>query len=146
MILNQDFKESFALLNKYNVRYLIVEGYAVAYHDHPRYAKDIGVWIDNEQMNARALLQALIEFGFGSIGLKATDFGIPNRIIQLGNPPNRIDILTSLKGVEFGGCYRSREAVEIDNAQLYFIGLKCLKTNKVALGRHQDLADLENLE
>ena len=146
MILNQDFREFVELLDKNDVRYLIVGGYAVAFHGHPRYTKDIDIWIDNELANAQELLQVMEDFGFGSVGLKVGDFAEPHRIVQLGKPPNRIDILTSLKGVEFGRCYELRETVQIEGLTVHFIGLDCLKTNKLALGRHQDLADLENLE
>jgi predicted nucleotidyltransferase len=71
---------------------------------------------------------------------------VPNQIIQLGYAPNRIDLLTTLEGVEFEKCYASRVEVEIDGVKVNFIDLENLKQNKKATGRHQDLADVENLE
>jgi hypothetical protein len=146
MRLDQDFKEFIALLNEHEVRYLIVGGYAVAVHGHPRYTKDLDVWILTETGNAERLLLALEEFGFGSLGLTQGDFVTRDQVIQLGYPPNRIDILTSLEGVSFEDCYDSRATVELEGLLVPFISLDDLRKNKRALGRHQDLADLENLE
>lgn len=101
MILNPDFKEFVALLNAHEVRFLVVGGYAVAFHGHPRYTKDLDVWVEPE--NARRLMRALEAFGFGSVGLEAQDFLEPDYIVQLGYPPNRIDLITSLKGAEQAG-------------------------------------------
>ena len=145
-MLNQDFKEFVQSLNDNQVRYLIIGGYAVAFHGHPRYTKDMDVWIAMNPDNAAKMVKALKQFGFGSLDLQVEDFLIPNQIIQLGYPPNRIDLLMSLKGVEFEVCYASRVEVEIDGVQVNFIGLENLKKNKKATGRYQDLADLENLE
>jgi hypothetical protein len=146
MRLDQDFKEFIALLNEHEVRYLIVGGYAVAVHGHPRYTKDLDVWILTETGNADRLLSALEEFGFGSLGLTQGDFVTRDQVIQLGYPPNRIDILTSLEGVSFEDCYDSRAVVELEGLLVPFISLDDLRKNKRALGRHQDLADLENLK
>lgn len=145
-MLNQDFKEFIQSLNDNGVRYLVVGGYAVAFHGYPRYTKDFDVWIEMSAENAARMVAALEQFGFASLGLKAEDFLIPDQIIQLGYPPNRIDILTTLPGVEFSECYPSRIVVEIEGVPLNFIDLENLKRTKRASGRLQDLADLENLE
>ncbi|MBI5290602.1 MAG: hypothetical protein HY872_01860 [Chloroflexi bacterium] len=145
-MLNQDFKEFIQSLNDNQVRYLVIGGYAVAFHGHPRYTKDLDVWIAMNPDNAAKVVKALEQFGFGSLGLKAEDFLVPDQIIQLGYAPNRIDLLTTLEGVEFENCYASRVEVEIDEIKANFIDLDNLKRNKKATGRHQDLADLENLE
>ncbi len=145
-MLNQDFKEFIQSLNDNRVRYLVIGGYAVAFHGHPRYTKDMDVWIAMNPDNAAKMVKALEQFGFGSLGLKAEDFLVPDQIIQLGYAPNRIDLLTTLAGVEFENCYASRVEVEIDEIKANFIDLDNLKRNKKATGRHQDLADLENLE
>jgi len=142
---NQDFREFIESLNKHNVRYLLIGGYAVALHGHPRYTKDLDIWIWMEDTNAANLLNALKEFGFSSISLVVEDFLKPDQIIQLGFPPNRIDLMTSPKGVEFDTCYASREEIEIEGLKVNLIDLKNLIKNKKATGRHQDLADLENL-
>jgi len=146
MALNQDFKEFIQSLNDNRVRYLVVGGYAVAQHGHPRYTKDIDIWIEISTGNASNIINALDQFGFASLGLKEDDFLEADQIIQLGYPPNRIDILTTLPGVEFAACYSSRVTVELDHIPVNFIDLENLKKNKKASGRHQDLADLENLE
>ncbi len=145
-MLNPDFKEFIESLNASHVRYLVVGGYAVAFHGHPRYTRDIDIWIEMNPENAANVVKALEHFGFGSLGLKEADFLAPDQIIQLGYPPNRIDLLTTLSGVDFQTCHASRVQVEVDGASVTFIDLENLKKNKKASGRHQDLADLENLE
>ena len=146
MVLNKDFREFIQLLNDHKVLYLIVGGYAVAFHGYPRYTKDIDIWVWLDQGNAEKLIQVLEDFGFGSLDLKTEDFLDPDQVIQLGYPPNRIDILTDLKGVEFRKCYSSKVEVEVEGTKINFIDLENLKKTKKATGRHQDLADLENLE
>ncbi|WP_066349666.1 hypothetical protein [Geminocystis sp. NIES-3708] len=145
-MLNQDFKEFIQFLNANQVRYLIVGGYAVAIHGHPRYTKDIDIWIEMSNDNATNIIKALNDFGFGSLGLKREDFVTPDQIIQLGYPPHRIDILTTIDGVDFASCYPSKIEIIIDNIVVNFIDLDNLKKNKKASGRLQDLADLENLQ
>ncbi|MBW4642506.1 MAG: hypothetical protein KME23_05770 [Goleter apudmare HA4340-LM2] len=132
-------------LNDNHVHYLIVGGYAVAIHGHPRYTKDIDIWIEMSPENADNLLQALEQFGFSSLGLQAEDFLTPDQIIQLGYPPSRIDLLTTIDGVNFENCYPLKLEVTIDNIVVNFIDLDNLRKNKAASGRLQDLADLENL-
>ena len=146
MILTPDFKEFIQSLNDHNVRYLVVGGYAVAFHGHPRFTKDIDIWVWIDEKNALNIVKALNQFGFASLGLTADDFLEPGIIVQLGYPPNRIDLITGLKGVEFSVCYDSRIETTIDGATLPFIDLESLKKNKKAVGRFQDLADLEALE
>jgi len=128
------------------VRYLVVGGYAVAWHGYPRYTKDIDVWIENTPENATRVVQAIAQFGFASLGLQEADFLVPDQIIQLGYPPARIDILTTLPGVEFENCYMSRVQVEMEGIMVSYIDLENLKISKRASGRLQDLADIENLE
>lgn len=146
MNLNQDFKEFFQLLNANNVQYLIVGGYAVAFHGHPRYTKDIDVWIWINPENASRVVKTLADFGFESLGLKENDFLEPETIIQLGYAPNRLDLIMGVPGVEFRECYEKRIETEIDGVRLQFIDLENLKKAKKASGRLQDLADIENLK
>ncbi len=145
-MLNPDFKEFIQSLNDNNVRYLVVGGYAVALHGYPRYTKDMDVWVEMTPENAARIVKALDQFGFGSLNLKESDFIVPDQIIQLGYPPRRIDILTTLPGVEFSECYPSHTTVNMEGISVNFIDLENLRKNKRATGRHQDLADLENLE
>jgi len=146
MMLDKDFKEFIELLNENNVRYLVVGGYAVAFHGHPRYTKDLDVWIELSPDNADKILNALKQFGFGSLGLKPGDFLEDGQIIQLGYPPNRIDILTTLTDLKFEDCYNARVEAKIQSLQINFIDINNLKKNKRATGRPQDLVDAENLE
>ena len=145
-MLSKDFKEFIELLNAHSVRYLVVGGYAVAFHGYPRYTKDLDVWIELSPENADNVIKALEEFGFGSLGIKTDDFLEDDQIIQLGYPPNRIDILTTLKKIKFEDCYNERIEIEIQGVKINFIDLENLKRNKRATGRPQDLADAENLE
>jgi hypothetical protein len=145
-VLNQDFKEFIASLNANEARYLVVGGYAVALHGYPRYTKDLDIWVEMTAENAAKILKALDQFGFGSLEIAVSDFTLPDRMLQLGYPPGRIDILTTLPGVEFVECYAARTTVNVDGVLVNFIDLENLKKNKKATGRHQDLADLENLE
>ncbi len=145
-MLSKDFKKFIELLNENSVSYLVVGGYAVAFHGHPRYTKDLDVWIELSPDNADKILKALKEFGFGSLDLKSDDFLESGQIIQLGYPPNRIDILTTLTDLKFEDCYKAKIAVEIQGLHINFIDIENLKKNKRATGRPQDLADAENLE
>lgn len=145
-MLNQDFKEFVQSLNDNGVRYLVIGGYAVALHGHPRYTKDIDIWIQMTPENANRMVAALNDFGFGSLGLRAEDFLVLDQVIQLGYPPSRIDLITSPPGVDFETCYDSRVQTVIDGVAVSFIDLENLKKSKRAAGRLQDLADLENLQ
>ena len=144
-MLSKDFKEFIKLLNENNVKYLVIGGYAVAFHGHPRYTKDLDIWIESSPKNAQRLLSALDQFGFGSLGLELENFIATNQIIQLGYPPNRIDLLTTAGGLDFEECYKSKVSEYIHGIQIDFIDIENLKKNKRATGRSQDLADLENL-
>lgn len=144
-MLDQDFKEFIISLNDNDVRYLVVGGYAVAFHGHPRYTKDIDVWIESESSNAQRIIAALTQFGFSSLDLKAEDFLVEDQIIQLGYPPSRIDIITTLAAVDFEECFASREEETIDGVVVNFIDVESLKKNKTASGRPQDIADVDNL-
>ncbi len=142
---SRDLREFVQSLDAHAVRYLDVGGYAVAFHGEPRYTKDLDVWIELNPDNAARLVAALDEFDFGSPNLRAEDFLIPDQIIQLGYPPNRIDLLMSLLGVDFETCYAARVETVMDGIAVNFIDLENLKKNKKATGRLQDRADLENL-
>jgi len=146
MELDKDFKEFIQLLNEHKVSYLVIGGYAVNYHGYPRYTKDIDIWIEMSLDNANRMIQALQEFGFASVDLQPQDFMVSDQVIQLGYPPNRIDLLTTPDGVDFATCYAARLEIEIAGVLVNFIDLENLRVNKRASGRLQDLADLENLE
>jgi predicted nucleotidyltransferase len=144
--LPSDFKEFLRLLSEKNVKYMIVGGYAVGYHGYPRSTGDMDVWVESAQENAERIVTTLKEFGFGIPGLSPDLFLDPDRVVRMGHPPLRIEILTSVTGVSFGECYSSRVEEELeDGTPIHFIGLEKLKENKRASGRHKDLDDLENL-
>ncbi|MDP1952984.1 MAG: nucleotidyltransferase [Polaromonas sp.] len=145
-MLTSDFKEFAALLNSNKVEYLVVGGYALAAYGHPRYTGDLDFWIGTDPDNADRVLGVLDQFGFGSLGIGKADLTIPNNVIQMGYPPARIDLLTSIDGVDFVDCYQRRLTVVVDGVELGFISLDDFKINKRAVGRHKDLADLEALD
>lgn len=146
MNLDPNFSEFIALLRAHDARFLIVGGYAVAFHGHPRYTGHLDVWLLTDANNARAVLAALEEFGFGGVGLVAEDLTRPDHIVQLGYPPLRIDLLTSIDGVDFEDAYARRVEIEVAGTTVPFISLDDLRRNKKVSGRAQDVADLEALE
>lgn len=118
----------------------------MAFHGHPRYTKDIDIWLEQTEKNAVRTVKVLEQFGFGSLGLGIGDFLVPDQIIQLGYPPNRIDLLTSLENMDFQECYDSRLEFTTSDVKINFINLPNLRKTKEIAGRYQDLADLENLK
>ncbi|MCB0522228.1 MAG: nucleotidyltransferase [Lewinellaceae bacterium] len=146
MVLDSNFKEFIELLNANGVKYLVVGGFAVAFHGYPRYTKDIDFWIWADPENAERIIKAIEEFGLGSLGLQASDFLNPENIIQLGYEPNRIDLITQLEGIDFEECYEQRRQVEFEGVPLNFIDLDSLIRSKRVAGRFKDLADVEKLE
>ena len=145
MRLNRDFHELFECFARNDVRYLIIGGWALAAHGVQRMTEDIDVWVLPDSANASAVMEALREFGFGETDLVEDDFMAPDTVIQLGYPPNRVDILTTPSCVSFDSCWDGRIEVQLDGLIVPFIGLEGLKANKRAVGRLQDLADLEAL-
>lgn len=143
--LQSDLREFIKLLNSRGVEYLLVGGYAVAYHGHPRFTGDIDFLIHATLENVQRLLEVLDDFGFGGIGISAQDLLEPGRVVQLGHPPNRIDLLTSISGVEFEHAWRSRVEAMVDEEPVTLLGWADLLQNKRASGRPQDLADVEKL-
>jgi hypothetical protein len=144
-MLTSDFKEFAELLNLNKVEYLVVGGYALAAYGRPRYTGDLDFWIGIDPTNAERVLSALRQFGFGDLGITRDDLTTADRVIQLGYPPGRIDLLTSIDGVDFAESFPRRMTVPVDGVELHFICLDDFRTNKKAVGRHQDLADLEAL-
>jgi predicted nucleotidyltransferase len=143
--LQADLKEFIELLNSHSVEYLIVGGHAVAFHGHPRFTGDIDFFIRITPENVERLIAVLTDFGFGDLGIKAHDLLEPKRIVQLGYPPNRIDILTSISGVDFDSAWESRIESVMDEQRVVMIGWNELLRNKKAAGRRKDLADVEKL-
>jgi hypothetical protein len=139
MELDRDFSEFITSCAAHRVR--ILGGYAVAAHGHPRFTKDLDVWVWLDARNASRLVSALEDFGFGSLGLTQSDFLEEGVVVQLGYPPKRIDILTQVDGVEFDSCWQRRFEIEIGGQRVPFLSAEDLVVNKQASGRPQDIAD-----
>jgi len=145
MNLERDRREFIELLNAHNVHYVIVGAFALAHHGRPRYTGDIDFFVEASAQNAEQLSQVLEHFGFANVGVAEEDFTAADQIVQLGVEPKRIDIMTSISGVSFAEAWNSREYGELDGLQVPFISRELLKRNKAAVGRKQDLADLDYL-
>lgn len=142
MEFHADWNEFLSLLMRHGVRFLIVGGHAVAAHGRPRYTEDLDVFVETTQANARRLGDALAAFGYPGTGASWREFTKPNKILFIGRPPLRIDVLTSISGVTFREAWSSRLVVESALGALPLIGLAELKLNKAASGRTKDLLDL----
>lgn len=140
-----DFKEFLRLLNVHKVKYLVIGGYAVGYHGYPRATADMDIWIAIDARNAKKMVTVLKEFGFDVPGLSVDLFLREKQVVRMGVPPVKLEITTSISGVEFAECYRERVVDQIDGIRVNLISLKHLKINKRACGRYKDLNDLENL-
>ena len=146
MVLNKDFREFIELLNAHGVKYLVIGGYAVNFHGYPRYTKDIDFWLWMDRENVSKLLDAIKNFGLGSLELDIDDFMTPENIIQLGYEPNRIDLLMEVTGVDFRSAYEKRSQATLEGVPVNFLSLEDLIKAKKQAGRRQDLADAEKLE
>ena len=144
-LLTDDFREFLRLLDARRVDYLVIGGYAVAIHGYPRATVDLNIWVGLDSANAARIVAALRDFGFDSPVLAERLFLLPDQIVRFGVPPFRIELLTTIAGVEFEQCRRRAIMLDIDGLTLPVISLSDLKTNKRAAGRHKDLADLEHL-
>ncbi len=146
MRIEKDFKEFIELLNKNKAKYLVVGGFAFAYHAKPRFTKDIDVFVEVSEENSIRIIDTLSQFGFGKMDLDKKDFLEPNQIIQFGNPPMRIDIITSISGIDFKIAWENRVEGKYGDIPCFFISKDDLIKNKKASGRRQDLADVSVLE
>ncbi len=140
-----DFSEFLRLLNDHGVDYLVVGGYAVGVHGYPRATANIDIWVPMRSETAEQLVSALRAFGFDVPQLSPDLFLKPDQIVRLGAPPMRIELLTSISGVDFDDCYPRGVPVVLGGIDTRVIGLEDLKRNKRAAGRHNDLADLDHL-
>ncbi|MBW1848468.1 MAG: hypothetical protein JRJ27_15325 [Deltaproteobacteria bacterium] len=143
--LHPDFKEFLKLLNSYNARYLLVGGYAVGYHGYPRATGDMDIWIEMSESNSIKVASAFRDFGMPDEMVSEDLFLEKNKVIRMGVPPVRLEVITSASGVDFNDCYPNREVVEIGDILINLISLQDLKKNKRAAGRHKDLEDIEHL-
>ena len=144
--MNQDLIDLLKLLKEEGVKFRIVGGYAVIKHTEPRYTKDIDIWVETSQQNAKGVFSALKKFGAPLTGLKEEDFTDSESFYTMGLPPSRVDILTDLKGVKFLEAWDKRVEGDFGGEPIFYISIEDLLVNKKAVGRLQDLADAEKLE
>lgn len=145
MEVQPDFRDLLVLFNEHKVEYMIVGAYALAFHGAPRYTGDIDILVKPDASNAQRILAAVDEFGFGSVGLKSKDFETPDKVIQLGVPPVRVNIVTSITGVSWEEAFSGTVEGKYGDVHVHYIGREHFILNKRALGRRKDLADLEAL-
>ncbi|MDH4099862.1 MAG: nucleotidyltransferase family protein [Nitrospirota bacterium] len=145
MEIQPDFRELLALFNEQKVEYLVVGGYALAFHGVPRFTGDMDILVRPDPENSRRIMVALKAFGFGSMDLSAGDFQKPDQVVQLGVPPVRVDIITSITGVSWEEAFKERTEGKYGDIPVSFIGRQQLIANKRAIGRMKDLADVEAL-
>jgi hypothetical protein len=118
----------------------------VAFHGFPRFTGDIDFFVRRTPENARRILDVLVTFGFADPALDLATLTARDQVIQLGRPPNRIDILTSISGVAFEDAWRHRTEGDLDGLTVHFIGFDDLRANKTASGRTKDRLDVEQLD
>lgn len=140
-----DFKELLELFAAKGIEFVVVGGYALAFHGAPRFTGDLDLFVRPDHENARRIVSALKEFGFGSLDLSERDFESPGQIVQLGRPPVRVDIITSIDGVQWAEAWSEKASGKCAEVPVFFIGRRDLIRNKRAVGRRRDLADLEAL-
>ncbi len=144
-VLPNDFKEFLKLLKDSDVKYLLVGGYAVGFHGYPRATADMEIWVAVSPENASKLVGVFHRFGMRDAGISAALFQEAGKIIRMGLPPMRIEVLTEIDGVKFDECFATRVSAMIDGQEVYVISRKHLRVNKQSSGRYKDLDDLENL-
>ena len=146
MSLNADLREFIELLNSRGIEYVIVGAHSLAFHARPRYTGDLDVLVRPSRENAAKLVSLLRDFGFEKADFTEADFTVPQQMIQLGRAPNRIDLLTSISGVTVAEAFSTRMSTELEGLPVFVLSKEALILNKRAVGRPQDMADLESLE
>lgn len=147
MDIYRDFEEFIELLNENKVKYLVVGGYALAFHSRPKYTKDIDFWVNNTKSNAVKLLKTIKEFGFESLNITVEDIVNPDNIIQLGYPPVRIDIISEVEGIKFTKAYKSKVIGTYGGVKnIPFLSFEDLIINKSKVKRIHDIADIDWLK
>ena len=145
-MLNNDYKEMLFALSEEKVKFILVGAYAMAVHGYPRATMDIDLWVVTSAENIKAVINALARFGAPMENISPGDFNDDNFIFQIGVAPRRIDILTSVDGLNFESAYKNAGVVQIDDIPVKVLSKEDLIINKRASGRTKDLADIEMLE
>jgi hypothetical protein len=146
MKISSDYKDLLSIFNAAGVRYLIVGGYAVMIHTEPRYTKDLDIWIDRAPTNAQALFQALARFGAPLKDLQPADFTEPQVFYQIGMEPVRIDIMTSVSGLEFESAWERKLIVDFDGESAGVLSREDLLSSKNAADRMRDRKHIRRLQ
>lgn len=141
-----DFQDLLVLLNEHSVEYVIVGGYALAFHGTPRFTGDIDIFVHPHPDNAPRILDSLREFGFKFSNLNVDDFVQPNKVVQIGFPPLRIDLITSISGVSWDQAAAHKVAGTFGSVPVFYIGQDEIIANKRASGRPKDMVDVAVLE
>ncbi len=145
MKIPKELRAFVALLNAAHVKYVIVGGYAVAFHGRPRFTGDVDVFVESSIDNSARIIDVLKTFGFGELVVKAEDLRQDDLVLQLGFPPNRIDLMTSIDGVKFDQAWATRVEAMVDDLPMCFISRELLIQNKRTAGRQKDIADAAEL-
>ncbi len=145
MKLPKDLREFVALLNARGVKYVIVGGYAVAFHGRPRFTGDIDIFFENSADNGARIVDTLNAFGFGELKVAPNDLCQNDLVLQLGFPPNRIDLMTCIDALKFDQVWAARVPATMDDLPVNFISRELLIQNKMATGRLKDMADAQEL-
>lgn len=145
MELPPDWNEFIGLLISHRVRYLVVGAHAMAAAGRPRATQDIDFWVEPEEANAKRLVAALADFGFGELAPMWLEFTKPLKMVTLGRPPLRIDVMTSIAGVTFAEGWQGRTTVPVGEHSVEFLGRAQLLLNKRSTGRAKDRLDVELL-
>jgi hypothetical protein len=143
---NKDFEDLLLSLNSAKAKFMLVGAYAVIYHTEPRYTKDLDIWIQSSEANAKKVLAALNEFGAPVKNISIADLTNPRMVYQIGIEPNRIDILMGISGVEFLKAWKRRKSTHYGNARVHILCIEDLILNKKTAGRPSDLLDVERLK
>ena len=143
--LSRDLSELLKCLLARDVRFLVIGGHAVSFHGYPRFTKDLDIWVERDPSNASRIVEALRDFGFDFEGLCPEMFLQESRMTQIGREPNRVDILHTIKGVDFADCHSRRCHAIIGGTPIPLISKDDLIANKRATGRPQDIADASEL-
>lgn len=146
MTLSSDLREFVESLNSRGIDYVIVGAHSLAFHSRPRYTGDLDILVRCDADNARKVVTLLKDFRFEGVGITESDFTEPGQIIQLGRPPDRIDLLTSITGVDNEEVFAGKQAAELDGIPVSIMSKEALIRNKRAVGRPQDIADLKELD
>jgi hypothetical protein len=145
-MLNPDFKDMLSCLRDEKVDFIVVGAYALAAHGFPRATGDIDIWVRSDMENARKIMRALAKFGAPLSDVSESDFAVPEKVLQLGVEPSRIDLLTSIDGVKFDEAWEAKCSIKIDDLEIHVLSKGHLIRNKLAAGRDKDQGDIVWLE